>query len=46
MTEYFTQHSHTFLTDVFRFCVRLAILTIILVPLERLFALQPRQILR
>jgi sterol desaturase/sphingolipid hydroxylase (fatty acid hydroxylase superfamily) len=46
MIDYLTQHSHTVLIDVFRLCVWLAILTIVFVPLERLFALHPGPILR
>jgi sterol desaturase/sphingolipid hydroxylase (fatty acid hydroxylase superfamily) len=46
MIEYLTQHGHTILIDVFRLCVWLAILTIVFVPLERLFALHKQPILR
>jgi sterol desaturase/sphingolipid hydroxylase (fatty acid hydroxylase superfamily) len=46
MIEYLTQHGHAVLIDLFRLNVWLAILTIIFVPLERLFALHPQPILR
>lgn len=46
MIDYLTHHAHTFLVDVFRLCLWLAILSIIFVPLERLFALHPRKIFR
>ena len=46
MTDYLAHHAHTFLVDVFRLCLWLAILAIIFVPLERLFALHPRRIFR
>ena len=46
MIEYLAQHGHAVLIDLFRLCVWLAILTIIFVPLERLFALHKQPILR
>jgi sterol desaturase/sphingolipid hydroxylase (fatty acid hydroxylase superfamily) len=46
MTGYLTQHLHTFLIDIFRLFCWLAILAIIFVPLERLFALHPQRIFR
>jgi sterol desaturase/sphingolipid hydroxylase (fatty acid hydroxylase superfamily) len=46
MIEYLAQHGHAVLTDVFRLCVWLAILTVVFVPLERLFALHKQPILR
>src|SRR5580658_3065323 len=46
MAEYLTQHVHTFLIDVFRLCLWLVILTVIFVPLERLFALHREKVLR
>ena len=46
MTDYLAHHAHTFLVAVFRLCLWLAILAIIFVPLERLFALHPRRIFR
>jgi sterol desaturase/sphingolipid hydroxylase (fatty acid hydroxylase superfamily) len=46
MSDYLVRHLHTFLIDVFRLCCWLAILAIIFVPLERLFALHPRKIFR
>ena len=46
MTVYLAHHAHAFLVDVFRLCLWLAILAMIFVPLERLFALHPRKIFR
>ena len=46
MAEYLTQHVHSFLIDVFRLCLWLVILTVIFVPLERLFAQKREKILR
>jgi hypothetical protein len=46
MIESLLQHGDTVLIDVFRLRVWLAILTIVFVPLERLFALDPRPIRR
>jgi sterol desaturase/sphingolipid hydroxylase (fatty acid hydroxylase superfamily) len=46
MTDYLAHHAHTLLVAVFRLCLWLAILAIIFVPLERLFALHPRRIFR
>ena len=46
MLETLTQHTPTFLVDLFRLCVWLAVLTAIFVPLERLFALHPSKIWR
>jgi sterol desaturase/sphingolipid hydroxylase (fatty acid hydroxylase superfamily) len=46
MFEYLAHHGQVFLIDVFRLCVWLALLSVIFVPLERLFALHPRKIFR
>jgi sterol desaturase/sphingolipid hydroxylase (fatty acid hydroxylase superfamily) len=46
MTDYLVQHGRTFLIDLFRLCVWLAILTAIFVPLERLFSSRPQKIFR
>ena len=46
MVQYLTQHAHTLLIDLFRVCVWLAILSVIFVPLERLFALHREKIFR
>jgi len=46
MIEDLARYGQTFLTDVLRLCLWLVILTIIFVPLERLFALRPQKILR
>lgn len=46
MIDYLTQHGHAVLIDLLRLCLWLVILTIIFVPLERLFALHPARILR
>lgn len=46
MIEYLTLHGHTLLVDIVRLCLWLAILTLVFVPLERLFALHPQPILR
>src|SRR4051812_32808054 len=39
MAEYLTQHLHTVAIDVVRLCLWLIILSVIFVPLERLFAI-------
>jgi len=46
MIEYLTQHGHRFLIDLLRLSLWLAILAIIFVPLERLFALHRQKIFR
>jgi sterol desaturase/sphingolipid hydroxylase (fatty acid hydroxylase superfamily) len=46
MTDYLVHHAHTLLVDVLRLCLWLATLSIIFVPLERLFALHPSKIFR
>jgi len=46
MIEYLTQHGHAVLIDILRLCAWLAVLAIVFVPLERLFALHKQPILR
>jgi sterol desaturase/sphingolipid hydroxylase (fatty acid hydroxylase superfamily) len=46
MIDYLTYHGQTLLVDLLRLCLWLAILSIIFVPLERLFALHPRRVFR
>jgi sterol desaturase/sphingolipid hydroxylase (fatty acid hydroxylase superfamily) len=46
MIEYLAQYGHAILIDVLRLCLWLAVLTIVFVPLERLFALHPQPVLR
>ena len=46
MVQYFTQHAHTMALDLLRVCAWLAILSVIFVPLERLFAQSPGKIFR
>lgn len=46
MPQFVGQYFYSFLTDVVRLCLWLAILVVIFVPLERLFAAHPQKILR
>ncbi len=46
MVEYLTQHLQTVAIDLFRLCLWLAILSVIFVPLERLFALHRAAVFR
>ena len=46
MAEYLTQHLHTVAIDVVRLCLWLAILSVIFVPLERLFPLHRSTLFR
>jgi len=46
MSQLLDPHLQTFLTEIYRLSSRLAILAVIFVPLERLFAAHPQKILR
>ncbi len=46
MPQFISQHLQGFLTDVFRLSLWLLILSVIFVPLERLFALHPAKLFR
>jgi len=46
MVQYVSHHLHIFLIDAFRLCVWLVILSVIFVPLERLFAVHRERVFR
>ena len=46
MVPYFTQHLQSWAIDAVRLCIWLVLLSVLFVPLERLFAVRPEKILR